>query len=143
MPISPVFLQMSAKSSEWLDDTMRFLGIEDERQGLHALRAGLHAVRDRMPAGDVVDLAAQLPTLIRGIYFEGWRLANDPAETRTRADLIARVRAELGSDHRLAPEMVARAVIRVLAWHVSGGEVDDILSTLPRKLATLVAEEPA
>jgi uncharacterized protein (DUF2267 family) len=30
-----------------------------------------------------------------------------------------------------------RAVIRLLAWHISGGELDDIAGTLPRSIAEL------
>ncbi len=137
MTTSAAFLDMAGKASEWLHETMRYLAITDERLGLHALRAGLHAMRDRLPASEVVDLAAQLPTLIRGVYFEGWQPGNDPTAIRSRAAFMARVRAGLGPDPRLDAEAVARAVIRVLAWHVSPGEVDDIMSTLPRAIATV------
>ncbi|MCE9576121.1 MAG: DUF2267 domain-containing protein [Deltaproteobacteria bacterium] len=140
MPTSAAFLEMTAKASEWLHDTMRYLAIEDEHQGLHALRAGLHTLRDRLPVSEVVDLAAQLPTIIRGIYFEGWQPRNDPTTIRTRAALLARVRAHQGNDHRLDPEAVMRAVMRVIAWHVSAGEINDIMSTMPQAIANLLED---
>lgn len=112
----------------------------EQPRAVHALRAGLHAIRDRLPAAEVVDLAAQLPTLLRGIFYEGWRLGNDPARIRTRAAMLARVEKELGADLRLAPHDVLRAVIRLLVKHVSPGEIRDVVATLPRPIATLWKE---
>lgn len=90
-------------------------------RALHALRAGLHAIRDRLPAAEVVDLGAQLPTLIRGFDYEGWTLANDPTRMRDRDDMIERVKKELMLDPRLDPVDVLRAVIHLLVEHVSPG----------------------
>jgi uncharacterized protein (DUF2267 family) len=112
---------------------------EDSR-ALHALRAGLHAIRDRLPAAEVVDLGAQLPTLLRGIFYEGWRLDNDPTRIRDRAAMLARVKKELGTDPRLTPYDVLRSVIRLLVKHISPGEIRDVLATLPRPVATLWKE---
>jgi uncharacterized protein (DUF2267 family) len=128
-----------ASAVKWLDELRRSLDLPrtEEVRALHALRAGLHAIRDRLPASEVADLAAQLPAVIRGFYYEGWRLANDPTELRTRAAMVARVRKELGSDPRLDAVDVLRAVIHLLVEHVSGGEIRDVISTLPRPIAAL------
>lgn len=106
-------------------------------RAVHALRAGLHAIRDRLPAAEVVELAAQLPTLMRGIYYEGWRLDNDPTRIRDRTAMLDRVTRELGPDARFEPIDVLRAVIRLLVEHVSPGEIQDVLATLPRSIASL------
>ena len=140
---SALFDETSRKSSEWLHELMADLTITDERQGLRALRAGLHAIRDRLPPGEVVDLGAQLPILIRGYYYDGWRLAADPSRIKTRDQLVARVREELRDDPRVDPEAVLRAVIRVIAWHVSPGEIDEIVHTLPRRIAALFQDSIA
>jgi len=124
------------KSEEWLRELAKTLQVTDDRQAVRALRAGLQTIRDRLPASEVVDLGAQLPMLIRGLYYEGWTLTNDPTDVRTRAQLLDRVRDRL-RDPRLDPEAVLRAVVHVLAWHVSGGELDDIAATLPRPIAEL------
>jgi uncharacterized protein (DUF2267 family) len=116
------------------------LGPGEHPRAVHALRAGLHAIRDRLPAAEVVDLAAQLPTMLRGIYYEGWKLDNDPTRIRDRATMLARVKKELGTDLRLAPSDVLRAVIRLLVRHVSPGEIRDVVATLPRSIASLWQE---
>jgi uncharacterized protein (DUF2267 family) len=124
---------------KWLDELRRNLDLPrtEEARALHALRAGLHAIRDRLPPTEVVDLAAQLPAVIRGLYYEGWRLANDPTELRTRAAMVARVRKELGRDARLDAVDVLRSVIHLLVEHVSCGEIHNVMSTLPRPIAAL------
>jgi uncharacterized protein (DUF2267 family) len=109
-------------------------------RALHALRAGLHAIRDRLPAAEVIDLGALLPTIIRGIYYDGWVLHQSPTRIRDRAAWLAHVKQELSPDARLAPNDVLRAVIHLLARHVSPGELDDVVAALPRSIATLWRE---
>jgi uncharacterized protein (DUF2267 family) len=126
-------------ANRWLKElsTRLELAGDDTKRAAHALRAGLHAIRDRLPASEVLDLGAQLPTLIRGIYFEGWTLRNDPTEVRSRSELVARVETELRGDAKLAPIDVLRAVMQLLIAHVTAGEIAHMKSTLPRTLATL------
>ncbi|MFI8891646.1 DUF2267 domain-containing protein [Streptomyces paradoxus] len=33
----------------------------------------LHPLRDRLPVETAVQFGAQLPTLVRGVYYDGWR----------------------------------------------------------------------
>ncbi len=126
-------------ANRWLVEISESLQLSPDEEGraVHALRAGLHAIRDRLPANEVLDLGAQLPTLIRGIYFEGWRLENDPARIRDRAAMISRVQKELAPDPRLVPVEVLRAVIHLLVEHVSPGEIGDVVATLPKPIASL------
>ncbi|MGE5183088.1 MAG: DUF2267 domain-containing protein [Acidobacteriota bacterium] len=123
----------------WLHELIGKLELPEEDAGraLHALRAGLHAIRDRLPAAEVVDLGAQLPVLIRGIYYEGWRLTNDPTRIRNRVEMLDRVERELHPDKRFEPLAVLRAVIELVTEHVSQGEITDVISTLPRSIAEL------
>lgn len=109
-------------------------------RALRALRAGLHAIRDRLPAAEVVDLGAQLPTVIRGIYYDGWVPSVAPRRIRDRAALLAYVEHELSPDPRLTPTDVLRAVIQLLVEHISPGEIEDVVATLPRSIAALWRE---
>lgn len=112
------------------------LGPDELPRALHALRVGLHAIRDRLPDHEVVDLGAQLPTLIRGFYYEGWTLGRTE-RPRTRAAMIARVAEELGPGKRLDPVDVLRGVIHLLVEHVSAGEIEDVLATMPDAIVEL------
>jgi uncharacterized protein (DUF2267 family) len=126
-------------ANRWMKQLMESLALGDDEQqrALHALRAGLHAIRDRLPAHEVLDLSAQLPVVIRGIFFEGWTLSNDPTRIRDRGAMIARVAAELAPDSRLVAVDVLAAVIHLLVEHVSHGEIEHLLATLPKPIATL------
>ena len=126
-------------SRRWLHELVERLQLPDEDAGraLHALRAGLHAIRDRLPATEAVHLGAQLPTLVRGIYYDGFRLTNDESKIRTRAEMIQRVQRELEPDKRLSAPAVLHAVIDLLERHVSPGEIEKVVSTLPQAIAEL------
>lgn len=139
MTRAPIFDVHVESATRWLEELRGNLDLPptEQARALHALRAGLHAIRDRLPAGEVVDLAAQLPVLIRGMFYEGWRLANDPRQLRTRAEMVARVQKELARDPRLDATDVLRAVIHLLVEHVSDGEIRDLVSTLPKPIAAL------
>lgn len=124
---------------QWLHELMTKLELDPDEaeRGLRALRAGLHAIRDRLPAAEVIDLGAQLPSLVRGLYYEGWRLTNDPTRIHDREDMISRVERELLPDTRFSAIAVLSAVIELLTDHVSAGEISDLVSTLPRSIADL------
>jgi uncharacterized protein (DUF2267 family) len=121
----------------WLKDLMEELGWEDRYRAYHALRAVLHALRDRLTAGEAVDLAAQLPMLVRGFYYEGWRPSETPLRERKKADFLAHIAAAYRDEPHTDVEAVARAVFRVLAKHVTAGEVKDVKSMLPAELRAM------
>lgn len=100
------------QTQAWLGHISQQMGWEDPEKSYTTLRAVLHALRDRLPPDEAVNLAAQLPTLVRGIYFEGWHPAGKPLACRSRGEFFERVR-------RAAPELeereAERAVIAVLS----------------------------
>ena len=65
-----VFDSTVQKTNTWLNDLMQVGGWVDRRTAFRALRATLHALRDRLIVDEVAQLSAQLPMLIRGLYFE-------------------------------------------------------------------------
>jgi uncharacterized protein (DUF2267 family) len=131
------FESMVQRTNEWLHDVMLELHTNDRHMAYHALRAVLHALRDRLTVDEATDLGAQLPTLIRGIYYEGWKPAAVPVRERKKEQLLECVRQSYQQDAFVDVEDVVRAVFRVLAKRVSSGEIEDIRRSLPDGISAL------
>jgi uncharacterized protein (DUF2267 family) len=123
----------------WLNDILERLGWQDQHRAYHALRAVLHALRDRLPVDQAAALAAQLPMLVRGFYYEGWHPHGKPVKERHKEEFLAHVAAAFREDPDVDPEWVTRAVLQVLSKHVSGGEVESVKRSLPTEIRTLWA----
>ena len=119
----------------WLNELARYLRWgEDVQRAYHALRAVLHALRDRLPVAEAADLGAQLPLIVRGFYYEGWRPQVKPSRERGLEHFLASLAREFPGAEPEEVEAVVRAVCRLLEEHVSRGEIEDIRSALPRHL---------
>ena len=134
-----VFDTTVQKTNIWLNAIMQRLGTDDRRRAYEGLRGVLHALRDRLLVEEAAQLSAQLPMLVRGIYFEGWRPTGKPVKERHKEQFIERVRASLtqGRSPDQDPEAVIRAVFAVLAERVSEGEIADVQEVLPQELRDL------
>lgn len=115
----------------WLNEVMEELGWADRHKAYHALRAVLHTLRDRLPPNEAVHLGAQLPMLIRGFYYEGWHPANKPVKERSRDEFLVHITESFLFDVDANSEEIVRAVFKVLATHVTEGEIDDVRNALP------------
>ena len=127
------------KTQIWLNDLMAELGWpeEDRSRAYLALRSVLHALRDRLTAEEAVHLGAQLPMLVRGFYYEDWKLSGKPVKERHKDDFLAHVKNAFHGDQRVSPEEIARAVLKVLDRHVTRGEAQDVKGILPHELREL------
>src|SRR5581483_9747452 len=130
-----VFDRTLHKTNVWLDNVMEIVGCQ--RQDAYAiLRATLHALRDRLTVEETAQLAAQLPMLIRGLYFEGWDPTGKPVKERHREDFLGHIQPEI-ERYNIDPERAVRAVFRVVANRVSEGEIQDVAHVLPREIREL------
>lgn len=129
----------------WLNELMEELGWEDRHRAYLGLRLVLQAIRDHLNVDDAVHLSAQLPMLVRGFYFEGWRPAHKPDRNRSVTDFLARIeegfRQNPGDEPIDAAELVT-AVFTVLRRRITGGEFDQVVHALPQAIRRLTAETP-
>jgi uncharacterized protein (DUF2267 family) len=132
-----VFDSTVQKTNLWLKDMMDTLGWDDRHKAWEGLRATLHALRDRLTVDEAVHLGAQLPLLVRGVYYEGWRPFATPHRERHLETFLAPIRTQFRNDPRVDAEKVARAVFKVLAASITAGEIQDMRHVLPKELNTL------
>lgn len=120
------------KTNVWLDELAAELGTDDRKAAYEVLRAFLHALRDRLTVNESAQLAAQLPELIRGIYYEGWQPAKTPERYGDVDTFLEHVVQEAPRLHgETEASVAASAAARVLRNHVSAGELEDVLAVLP------------
>ena len=133
-----VFDRAVHTANRWLKDLQDTLGWDERRHAYAAFQAVLHALRDRLPHQEAVHLGEQLPMILSGAYYSGWRPAATPRRLRDREAFLDRVAGEL---HVSAPgadvEHATRCVFDVLARHVSSGELQDVVALLPEDLRDL------
>jgi len=125
------------ETNQWLRVVMAQLNTESRHQAYVALRASLHALRDRIGPEHAIHFAAQLPILLRGVFYEGWRPAETPTRERRLDDFLAYVESLLGPKSGLDPADAVRAGFAAIAWSVSSAEVLKLINILPQDLKCL------
>lgn len=125
------------KTSIWLNEVMDEMHWEDRQKAYLTLRAVLHALRDRLMVNEAAHLGAQLPMLVRGFYFEGWRPAGKPLNYRKKEEFLAHVKEKLPGVADSDLEAAVGAVFHVLSEHVEGGEIDEVKHQLPEPIREL------
>jgi uncharacterized protein (DUF2267 family) len=133
------------KTNEWLRDIAVELGTDNRRHAYLALRGTLHALRDFLPLEESAQFSAQLPLLVRGIYFEAWDPSTTPEQDRSRESFLRRTELELqramfDEDYPIDTEEAVRAVLRVLTGRISAGEMDQVRHVMPERVRELWPE---
>jgi uncharacterized protein (DUF2267 family) len=137
------FDQTLEKTNAWLRDLRKELGWTDSDRTYHALRAVLHALRDRLTVEEAANLGAQLPLLLRGCYYEGWRPSRNPVLDRTAEQFLAHVADEFRGDPLLDYDEIVEAVFYTLEKHITAGEIQDVKANLPAEVRKLWPEHVA
>src|SRR5438046_2441692 len=114
----------------WLKEIMEAVG-PDRHVAWRVLGAVLHALRDRLAVEQVAHLGAELPIVIRGLYYDQWHPAGKPEKERRADEFVARVADELRDTRPVDPEDAARVVFQVLSRHITMGQVEKIRQSLP------------
>jgi uncharacterized protein (DUF2267 family) len=133
-----LFEKINQQAIVWIDDMMTELGTADPQKAMHALRAGLQALRDRLSVEEAAQLSAQMPLLIRGMFFEGWQPSGKPLRIRHEAEFLTLVRSYYAPREDAPASDIVAALFRVLASHISTGEITDVVLSLPKDLASVL-----
>lgn len=106
------------------------------RSRLRSFMPCFHHLRDRLTLEEAVDLGAQLPTLVRGIYYEGWQPHKRAPRTHSRQTFVHQV-AEKNFPKAVPSERAIRDVFSLLAHHCDPGEISDVIGQLSGELKEL------
>jgi uncharacterized protein (DUF2267 family) len=139
----PVFDETVHATNTWLHEITSRLGWDDRQKGYRLLRLSLHALRDRLPVAEAAQFSAQLPILLRGVFYEGWRPTRTRGRVRTIDKFLAGLRAAFSDDPEFDPEAAFREVINVMRMHVSAGEIEDMRRAMPTEIKRLWEDDLA
>jgi uncharacterized protein (DUF2267 family) len=123
-------------TNRWLADLAASIGTEDREFAHRVLRTWLHAVRDGLTVDSAAHLAAQLPDLLRGVFYNGW----DPSAVPIRRERQEFVEHFAASGHISQADVrkLAPIVTKVLCDEVSETVVQHALGQLPRGVRSLL-----
>jgi uncharacterized protein (DUF2267 family) len=124
----------------WINDLDHELGWNNKARSYRLMRSVLHAVRDWLQVDESANLAAQMPMLVRGIYYDQWRPATTPVKERSKADFLARIEKDFHNDPLSDSSKAVEAVFRLLNGKITAGEVADVRHSLPGDLRSLWPE---
>lgn len=127
------------KSNAWLAGIEEGFGTHDRRLAYRVARAWLHSLRDRLTVEVAAHFAAQLPELLRGVFYDGWNPSRVPLKYG-RPEYVARFAREARIHQSDVPKAVA-VVTATVRQHVSAGAVAEAFALLPGDLRELL--EPA
>lgn len=125
------------KTNAWLGDVAASFGTEDRRLAYRVARSWLHTLRDRLPVPIAAHLAAQLPELLRGVFYEGWNPSKVPVKY-SKDEYIARF-AKDAQIHRTEVPRAGRLVTSAFGKHLSPGAMNEALGALPADIRKLLA----
>lgn len=129
-----VFEKTQQKTGHWIECIAQDMGSTDMERSYHILRSVLHAVRDRLPPNDAIHLAAQMPMLVRGFYYEGWHPSDKPEQYRHKQDFLKHLARDVPNLDPTQRERAASAVFSVLSRELSSGEIEQVRHALPAEV---------
>ncbi len=121
----------------WVNEIDSRIGWNDKQRSYRLLRSVLQTLRDHLMVNEATDLGAQLPTLIRGVYYESWNSARNPVRMRHAEDFVAAVQKSFAPDPLGDTDLAIRAVFDVLDSHVSAGEMTDVRAAFTKEIRSL------
>lgn len=128
------------KTHEWVNELRDRLDWSSYHDALRLLRVTLHQIRDRVHVNEAAQLSAQLPILIRGMFFEGWQPQLAPLPERRASDLIQAIQHHVGDVMEYRGQQDIVTVFKLLNARITAGEVNDIRANLPEDIRALWPE---
>lgn len=120
----------------WIHDVAKEFDTEDREFAYRVLRAWLHTLRDRLTVEASAHFAAQLPDLIRGIFYAGWNPNSVPEKYDAHA-----YAARFAREANISLDDVGKAAAATTAAalrHLPPTQMDKALGQLPTEIRSLL-----
>lgn len=125
-----VFDKTLQTTNIWLNEIMADIG-PDRQVAWKVLSTVLHKLRDRLPVETAAHLGAELPMLIRGVYYDQYQPARQPSRCKNLEEFIAEVAEWLSDTRPVDPRLAVRSVFRTLSRHIPEGQIRKVQDSLP------------
>ena len=144
-----VFDKTIQTTNSWLNEITEVLG-PDRQLAWKVPSTVLHKLRDRLPVDVAAHLGAQLPLLVRGVYYDQFQPAKQPSSCRDLDEFVAEVQEWLTDVRPVNAKDAVDAVFAILSRHVPEGQLVIVRDSLPgsirdrwTSLVVLVTPSPA
>lgn len=117
----------------WVNAVAAGFETADRAFAFRVTRAWLHAIRDELPVPEAAHFGAQLPDLLRGVYYEAWNPTAVPVR-RSVDEVVHRFAADANVAEHDVPK-IAWSVSDAIAARVSG--FDKTLERIRHDVRTL------
>ena len=114
---------------------------EDKNQAIILLKATLHTIRDRITMGESLDLISQFPTILKGLYVEGWKYHEKPPlnfkDMESFTETVKSKQESMGEQRFNWPEPtqdLVKKVLDSLKRYVSEGQAMHVMGQMPREI---------
>jgi len=125
---------------EWINELDSDLAWNDRRRSYRLLRAVLQTLRDCLPLAQSAHLSAQLPLILRGVYFEHWQPAKEHPHRWDLDCFFAAIDEFFASDPIEDTADAVSGVFALLDSRISEGEIEKVMACLPAEICALWPE---
>lgn len=126
------------KTNAILKEIEEYFGWHDRNMAYLALRSVLQTLRDRLPVEQAAGFGAQLPMLVRGFYYEGWKPGAVPFKMK-KEEFLGEVERILNPPFEQSTEEIIKGVLFILEKHIDGNEIQKIKKLLPKDIIQIIS----
>ncbi|TLP81772.1 DUF2267 domain-containing protein [Maribacter sp. ACAM166] len=140
------FNQYATEGNTFLKEYTKEMNLgTDTDKGGRIFTAIMRALRDIIPPEESLQLIAQLPMFLKGVYVNGWNIKKQKPKIKHMPEFVELVRqhdnpaagGDFGEDDDLAERYIDTTFI-YLRKYISLGEMEDIRDGLPKDLKSMI-----
>ncbi len=140
--ILPLFDKSLQTTAIWLEEIQSDIG-PDRAFAWRVLSVVLHNLRDHLPLELTAHLGAQLPMIVRGTFYDQFDPTGLPKQAHGAEEFLQSIADGLKDSRGVDPRDAVQSVFGVLDRHLSKGQIEKVVRSLPRGIRALWPETEA